>query len=68
MLYERERYVGSETKFISVGKDLDHCYGYAVDHHTIDLWFRLWKAHDLDVRRHGTPPPCKILLDVGTSA
>ena len=51
----------------SLGKDLLDNYGYAIDHHTINLWFRMWKLHDNDVRNNGTPPPCKRVLDITTS-
>ena len=52
---------------ISLRNDLSDNYGYAVDHHTLDLWLRMWNIHDYDVRKNGTPPPCKRILDLTTS-
>ena len=38
-----------------------------IEHHTVNLWIRLWVEHDYDVRLKGTSPPCKRLLDTTTS-
>ena len=58
---------GDNMDIESLGKDYGEEYGYAIEHHTVDLWLRLWVSHDFDVRNKGTPPPCKRLLDITTS-
>ena len=58
---------GSVMNIESLGADYGDAYGYAIEHHSIDLWIRLWVSHDYDVRIKGTPPPCKRLLDITTS-
>ena len=58
---------GELLKLDSLGKDYEDEYGYAIRHHTVDLWLRLWMAHDYDVRTKGIPPPCKIISDNTTS-
>lgn len=37
-------------------------YGYARDHYTIDQQLQLWLAHQADVIKNGTPPPCQTFL------
>jgi len=41
--------------------DGSDCYGYAREHHTVELWFNLWKQHSKMVLRLGTPPSCTNL-------
>ena len=43
----------------SIGEDYDNVYGYAQEHHTIELYMRLWKQHNDDVIANGTPPTIK---------
>ena len=48
----------------SLGADNSKAYGYAQDHHTLELHLKLWVAHTNDVVQLGTPPPCRRLIDL----
>ena len=51
----------------SLGDDNSPVYGYAQEHHTVELWLNIWKEHTKNVQQYGTPPPCRRLLDLSTS-
>ena len=56
-------YVENHSKDIpSLGTDYSKAYGYAQDHHTLELYLYLWHAHNKDVVENGTPPPCRRLI------
>ena len=58
-------YVENHSKDIpSLGTDYSKAYGYAQDHHTLELYLYLWHAHNKDVVENGTPPPCRRLIDI----
>jgi hypothetical protein len=48
----------------SLGEDFTKPYGYACEHHTAELWARLWRLHSEDVIKNGTPPKCRRLVDL----
>ena len=48
----------------SLGDDNSKVYGYAQDHHTLELHLKLWVAHTNDVVLLGTPPPCRRIIDL----
>jgi hypothetical protein len=50
-----------------IAPDGSRVYGYAVEHHTVELYMRLWKAHNDDVIAQGTPPPSARLLPLMAS-
>lgn len=45
-----------------IGVDGFHIYGYAIEHHTADLWYKLGYLHTQDVLKHGTPPPYERII------
>ena len=51
----------------SLGKDFSKAYGYAQEHHTLELYLQLWLAHFKDIMANGTPPPCRRLVDLSIS-
>ena len=55
------------NEFPSLGNDYCEYYGYAAEHHTVELWIRIWRAHWKDVQVNGVPPSCRRLLDSTTS-
>ncbi|GBG25309.1 Hypothetical Protein FCC1311_015262 [Hondaea fermentalgiana] len=55
-------YVEDNAVFPDVGTDHSEVYGYARDHHTVELYLQLWRSHNEDIQRYGTPPPCSKLL------
>ena len=46
----------------TLGKDYHDEYRYGVEHHTIDLWMRLWQQHDHAVRTKGCLPPLQDIV------
>jgi len=50
----------------SLGEDFSAAYGYAREHHTVELWLRLWCAYTKDVREKGTPRPVEKFVDLLT--
>ncbi|EJK70714.1 hypothetical protein THAOC_07905, partial [Thalassiosira oceanica] len=60
---------GSQSDFIfpSLGEDFSKAYGYAQEHHTLELWFYIWLAHKKDVENNGTPPTIRRIIDIVTS-
>ena len=56
----------------SLGDDNSPVYGYAQEHHTLELWLNIWKEHTKNVQQLGTPPhvdACLIYLrDFGINA
>ena len=56
----------SPSSIPSIGQDFQCMYGYAQEHHTVDLWLHLWHAHAKDISLHETPPPCDKLVDIVT--
>ena len=56
--------VNAVKEIPSLGRDNTKAYGYAQDHHTLELHLQLWLAHSEDVLLHGTPPPCRRLIDL----
>jgi hypothetical protein len=50
-----------------IAPDGSRAYGYAVEHHTVELYLGLWKAHNDDVVVHGTPPPSVRILPLMAS-
>ena len=66
------KYFYSTAKFGSlkmppIGNDYDYVYGYAQENHTVELYMRLWKTHDIDVVRIGTPPPFSKIIEATCS-
>ena len=53
--------------FSGLGKDYEQEYGYAIEHHTIELYIKLWRRHHFFIIDKGTPPPCRRMLDTSTS-
>ena len=53
-----------EVQMQTLGEDYDNVYGYAQEHHTVELYMRLWKRHNRDVIRRGTPPTIKKLYSL----
>jgi hypothetical protein len=51
-----------------LGKDRTRVYGYAREHHTVDQYLGLWRAHVEDVVEHGTPPSATRILAKITSS
>ena len=51
----------------SIGADYDNVYGYAQEHHTLELYMRLWKRHNNDVIQKGTPPAIKKIIELSCS-
>ena len=51
----------------SIGEDYDNVYGYAQEHHTVELYMRLWKRHSDDVIANGTPPTIKKVIESSCS-
>ena len=51
----------------SIGQDYDNVYGYAQEHHTVELYMRLWKRHNNDVIENGTPPTIKKIIESSCS-
>ena len=50
-----------------IGNNYEYVYGYAQEHHTVELYMRLWKTHDIDVVRNGTPPPFSKIIEATCS-
>mmetsp|Transcript_19583 Transcript_19583/g.33127 ORF Transcript_19583/g.33127 Transcript_19583/m.33127 type:complete len:478 (-) Transcript_19583:194-1627(-) len=50
----------------SLGEDYSNAYGYAQEHHTLELWLRIWVEYNKDLVEHGTPTSCKRIIDVAT--
>ena len=50
----------------SLGEDYSNAYGYAQEHHTLELFLRIWVEYNKDLVNHGTPPSCKRIIDVAT--
>ena len=50
----------------SLGEDYSNAYGYAQEHHTLELWLQIWVAYNKDLFEHGTPTSCKRIIDVAT--
>lgn len=48
----------------SLGEDYTKQYGYACEHHTLELWLHLWRLHSKDVIENGTPPTCQRLAEL----
>ena len=48
----------------SLGSDFSKSYGYAQEHHTLELYLRLWQAHSIDVMENGTPSKCRRIIDL----
>ena len=44
--YNEENFGGV---FPDLGEDYSPVYGYAQEHHTVEMWLRLWKEHTKDV-------------------
>ena len=72
--YLRELYSGDKKinlELPAIGNDYDVVYGYAQEHHTVELYMHLWKRHNDDVIANGTPPTIKklynLLVQHGTS-
>ncbi|GBG29978.1 Hypothetical Protein FCC1311_061982 [Hondaea fermentalgiana] len=55
-------YVDDNPVFPDVGTDDSEVYGYARDHHTVEVYLQLWRSHNEDIQRYGTPPPCSKLF------
>ena len=53
--------------FPDLGEDYSPAYGYAQEHHTVEIWLRLWTEHTKDVIMNVTPALCRRLLDLPTS-
>lgn len=51
-----------------IGPDFSKQYGYAGDHHTLETYVHLWYQHTSDVMQNGTPPACRRLLPLETTA
>ena len=51
----------------SIEKNYDNVYGYAQEHHTVELYMRLWKRHNNDVIANGTPPTIKKIIESSCS-
>ena len=47
-----------------IGADFSDAYGYAQEHHTAELWLKLWIAHAKDVEENGTPMTCRRFIDL----
>ena len=47
-----------------LGDDYSVAYGYATEHHTLDVWLFLWCAYSRDVRENGTPPTFTRFVDL----
>ena len=62
--YNEENFAGV---FPDLGKDYSSAYGYAQEHHTVEIWLRLWTEHTKDVIMNGTPASCQRPLDLPTS-
>ena len=62
--YNEENFAGV---FPDLGEDYSPAYGYAQEHHTVEIWLRLWTEHTKDVIMNGTPASCRRLLDLPTS-
>ena len=56
----------SPREIFSLGEDYSPAYGYAQEHHTLELWLRIWVAYNKDLFEHGTPTWCRRLIDVAT--
>ena len=50
----------------SLGSDYSKAYGYAQDHHTLELNLLIWFAHTKDVLANGTPSDCRRFIDLPT--
>ena len=48
----------------SLGNEYTKVYGYAQDHHTLELHLLLWRALYVDIMENGTPPPCRRFIDI----
>ena len=53
--YNEENFAGV---FPWLGEDYSPAYGYAQEHHTVDIWLRLWTEHTKDVIMNVTPASC----------
>lgn len=51
-----------------LGLDGSAPYAYAVEHHTAEVWLRLWRCHHVDVIQNGTPPRAARIVPLMTSA
>ena len=53
--YNEEKFAGV---FPDLGEDYSPAYGYAQEHHTVEIWLRLWTEHTKNVIMNGTPALC----------
>jgi hypothetical protein len=51
-----------------LGDDFSPVFGHSQEHETLVLWLNLWYCHQKDVKESGTPPSCRRLVDLTTSA
>ena len=47
-----------------LGSDFSNAYGYVQEHHTAELWLRMWQAHAEDVEKNGSPTTYHRLIDL----
>mmetsp|Transcript_56501 Transcript_56501/g.120005 ORF Transcript_56501/g.120005 Transcript_56501/m.120005 type:complete len:754 (+) Transcript_56501:1863-4124(+) len=57
---------GAAQNIPDLGEDYSSVYGYAQTHKTLELWFHVWKAYDIDMQEHGTPPSARRFIDIVT--
>ena len=50
--------------FPDLGDEYSASYGYAQEHHIVNIWLRLWREHTKDIKTNGTPTSCWNLLDL----
>ena len=53
--YNEENFAGV---FPDLGEDYSPAYGYAQEHHTVEIWLWLWTENTKDVIMNGTPASC----------
>lgn len=61
--YLQFAYSTNSMKIPRLGNDRDvKIYGYALDHHTVELYLQLWRAHSYDAIVYGVSPPWQRVL------